>query len=56
MLALIALLTVNPSGLSELTLDVPLYLGADIDQEVLDIANKNAERLAKLLTAAVRIH
>lgn len=47
MLALIALLAVTPSesGMSELTLDVPLYLGADIDEDVLDIALREVEQI-----------
>ena len=38
MLALIALLAVTPSELSELTLGVDLYLGTDIDEDVLENA------------------
>ena len=42
MLALIALLTVAPS---ELTLEVPLYLGADIDEDVLESALQEVDQI-----------
>ncbi len=42
MLALIALLAVAPS---ELTLEVPLYLGADIDEDVLASALSEVDRI-----------
>jgi hypothetical protein len=42
MLALIALLAAAPS---ELTLEVPLYLGADIDEDVLESALSEAEQI-----------
>ena len=45
MLALLALLAVAPSELSELTLDVPLYVGADIDEDVLENALREVEQI-----------
>ncbi len=45
MLALIALLAVAPSELSELTVDVPLYVGADIDEDVLENALQEVDQI-----------
>ena len=45
MLALIALLAVAPSELSELTLDVDLYLGTDVDEEVLESALREVDQI-----------
>ena len=43
--AFVALLAVAPSELSELTLDVPLYVGADIDEDVLDNALQEVAKI-----------
>jgi len=45
MLALIALLAVAPSELRELTLNVPLYVGADIDEDVLENALQEVDQI-----------
>ncbi len=45
MLALIALLAVAPSELQELTLNVPLYVSADIDEDVLDSALREVDQI-----------
>ncbi len=45
MLALIALLASAPAELREVTLDVSLYVGADIDDDVLDAALREVDQI-----------
>ena len=43
--AFVALLAVAPPELSELTVDVPLYVGAEIDEEILEGALQEVDRI-----------
>lgn len=45
MLALVALLATLPSGTSEVAVDVPLIVGADVDDEVLDRALSEVDEI-----------
>lgn len=52
--AFVALLAVAPSEPSELTLDVPLYLGADIDKDVLESALSEVDQI--FAPGGIRLH